>query len=39
METAVKVILGCVGLLCLCLIAGFVDAWWEWRKQEKNKRG
>lgn len=38
MEIAIKVFLGFLGLLMLSLIAGFIDAWSEQRKQKKNKR-
>lgn len=37
MELAHKVFLGLLLLIVMSFIAGFIDAWWEQRKQEKNK--
>ncbi len=39
MELAVKVLLGVVCFFGFCFVMGFIEAWWERRKWDKNKRG
>ena len=39
MEIVCKVCFGLLVLMVLCLIAGFVSTWWEWRKQQKKTKG
>ena len=37
MDLAGLVIVGLLGLICLSAIAGFVDAWLEQRKRDKDR--
>jgi len=39
MEIAYKMLSGLFVWAMACLMAGFIDAWWEQRKREKNKGG
>ena len=38
MELAGKIILGIFCWLAVCFLAGFIDAWWEQHKREKDER-
>jgi len=37
MGLTAQIILGCIGWVLVCVVAGFVETWWEQRKRDKER--